>query len=142
MRKHIIFRAEPKAEGWKDRKYAHTGSLTRTIAEHFDCSDKPLVQVGYRLPEFIRVEQFAKLAQEKTHHRKSDWEVVRVETYTPDIPMGEFDMIVICTCRYNPINAPLKPMPDRQVSIASFGGDQEAYDKWLESQKNKQPAEV
>ncbi len=100
--------------------------------------------MGYRPPEFIRVKQFVDPAfpAAKTHHRKGDWEVSRVETYTPDVPVGDYDMIVICTCRYAPINASLKPMPDRVVSVDSFGGDREAYDCWLESQKDKQPAEA
>jgi hypothetical protein len=77
----------------------------------------------------------------KTHYRQSDWEVTRVEAYTPEIPVGMgFDMIVICYCQYSPVNAPLKPMPERQVSIDSFGGDETAYGQWLESQKR--PAEV
>jgi hypothetical protein len=49
-------------------------------------------------------------------------------------------MVVICYCKYNPINAALKPMPERQVSLNSFNGDQEAYERWVEAQK--QPAEV
>lgn len=52
--------------------------------------------------------------------------------------MGEFDLVVICYCQYNPINAPLKPMPERQVSLDSFGGNKEAYDRWLSSQKQPQ----
>jgi hypothetical protein len=31
--------------------------------------------------------------------------------------------------------AQLKPMPDRQVSIDGFGGEREASELWLESQK-------
>ncbi|MEA5549375.1 hypothetical protein VB713_00010 [Anabaena cylindrica UHCC 0172] len=77
----------------------------------------------------------------KTHYRLSDWEVTSVETYTPDIPVGMgFDMIVICYCKYAPINAPLQPMPERQVSLDSFNGDQSAYSQWLE--EVKEPAEV
>ena len=77
-----------------------------------------------------------------THYRTGDWEVARVETYTPDIPIGEFDMVVICYCQYSPIDAPLKPMPERQVSVDSFRGDKEAYQRWLESQKGKEYTEV
>jgi hypothetical protein len=44
------------------------------------------------------------------------------------------------TRNYNPINAPLQPMPRRQISVDSFGGDEAAYKAWLTSQK--QPAEV
>lgn len=140
MRKWIVFRAEKGQPGWQERKYAHTGSLTKTLAEHYDCSDKQLPEPGYRPPEFIRVEEFVdpQYPKAKTHYRVSDWEVTRVETYTPDIPVGMgFDMIVICYCKYSPINAPLKPMPERQVSLDSFGGDQKAYESWLVSEKEK-----
>jgi hypothetical protein len=49
-------------------------------------------------------------------------------------------MVVICYCKYSPINASLNPMPEREVSVDSFGGDEVAYQQWLESQK--QLAEV
>lgn len=116
MRKWIIFRAEKRQPGWESRKYAHTGSLTKTLCEHLDCSDDAIPQPGYRPQEFVRVDQFADpdYPQASTHYRVSDWEVSRVETYTPDAQVGEYDMVVICYCKYAPINAPLKPMPERQ----------------------------
>lgn len=138
MRKWIIFRADKRQPGGLERKYAHTGSLTKNLFEHFDSSDKPLPGPGYRPPEFIRIEEAVdpQFSAAKTHYRKSNWEVVRVETYTPDIPVGtDFGMIVICTCQYNPIDAPLKPMPDRQISIDSFDGDENAYQRYLETAK-------
>lgn len=142
MSKYIIFQAEPNAEGWENRKLEHTQALTRILAEHWDYSNKPIPEPGYRPTEFIRVDALYDPKQHghSTHYRKGDWEVVRVETYTPDVPMGKYDMVVVCYCQYNPINAPLKPMPERQVSVDSFGGDEAAYKQWLESQK--QPAEV
>lgn len=142
MRKYIIFRAEKRESGWKERKLQHTQGLTRILAEHFDSSDSPIPEAGYRPTEFIRVDALHDPSEHgySTHYRQGEWEVVRVETYTPDMPMGEFDMIVICHCKYSPVNAPLQPMPERQVSIDSFGGNQAAYEQWLASQK--QPAEV
>ena len=143
MRKYIVFQAERKDKtDWRNRKLQHTQALTWILAEHWDSSDKPIPEPGYRPSEFIRVDTLHNLEEHgySTHYRTGDWEVKRVETYTPDVPMGEFDMVVICYCKYNPINAPLKPMPERQVSIDSFGGDKEAYEQWLEAQK--QPAEV
>jgi hypothetical protein len=143
MRKWIIFRAEKRQPGWKERKYAHSGSLTKTLFEHYDCSDQPLPEAGYRPPEFIRVDQFAEanFPASSTHYRPSDWEVTRVETYSPDLPVGmEFDLMVICYCKHSPINAPLTPMPEHQVSVDSFGGDANAYEQWLAEQK--QPVEV
>ncbi|HLP87704.1 MAG TPA: hypothetical protein VK184_03730 [Nostocaceae cyanobacterium] len=134
MRKWIVFRAEKGQPGWRERKYAHTESLTKTIAEHYDCSDKPLPEPGYRPPEFLQVEESidANHPAAKTHYRLSDWEVTRVETYTPDIPEGMgFDLIVICYCKFSPIDAETKPLPERQISVASFAGNQEAYQNWL-----------
>ena len=55
--------------------------------------------------------------------------------------MSEYDVIVICYCRYNPIDACLKPMPKRQVSIDSFGGDEIAYKQYLESEEGKKYAQ-
>lgn len=108
----------------------------------WDSSNKPIPEPGHRLTEFIRVDALHNPDEHgySTHYRKGDWEVTRVETYTPDVPMGEFDMIVICYCKYSPINAPLNPMPERQISADSFGGDEAAYRQWLESQQ--EPAEV
>lgn len=138
MRKYIIFRAEKRQPGWKERKFEHTQGLTRILTEHFDSSDQPIPEPGYRPTEFIRVDALHNPSEHgySTHYRQGDWEVTRVETYTPDLPINtDFDMIVICYCQHNPINAPLKPMPERQVSIDSFGGDKEAYETWLASQK-------
>ncbi|OUC14238.1 MAG: hypothetical protein B0A82_13210 [Alkalinema sp. CACIAM 70d] len=138
MRKYIIFQAEKSDKtNWRNRKLQHTQALTWILAEHWDSSDKPIPEPGYRPTEFIRVDQLhdPKEHGHSTHYRKGDWEVTRVETYTPDLPLGDYDMVVICYCKYNPINAPLKPMPERQVSLASFGGDETAYQQWLESQK-------
>ncbi|XZO03659.1 MAG: hypothetical protein ACM65L_08080 [Microcoleus sp.] len=77
---------------------------------------------------------------------KYGWTLKRIEKLQGDIltegGLSEFGMVVICYCRYNPIDAPLKSMPDRQVSIDSFGDDTEDYERWLESQKDRQPAEV
>ncbi len=143
MRKYVIFQAEKgEKTDWRNRKLQHTQALTWILQENWDSSEKPIPKPGDRPKEFVRVEEAYDPATHahSTHYKTGDWEVSRVETYTPDIPMGQYDMVVICYCKYNPINAPLKPMPERQVSVASFGGNKEAYEQWLESQK--QPAEV
>ncbi|MCC3415312.1 MULTISPECIES: hypothetical protein [unclassified Microcoleus] len=155
MRKYIVFRAEGRQPGWEDRMLSHTHSLTRILAEYFDSSDRPIPQPGYRPTEFVRVEaeHEPNFHGWSTHYKTGDWEVARVETYTSDTEgsssefgtegsSSEFGMVVICYCRYNPIGSQLKPMPDREVSIDSFGGDRVAYETWLESQKDRQPAEV
>jgi hypothetical protein len=134
MKKYIIFRAEGSAEGWKERKLEPSGALTRILSEHLDCSDKPLPEPGYRPIEFVRVGQFydPSVHGSSTHYRTGDWEVVRVHSYIPEISTsqgGDYDMMAVCTCRYSPVNASLKPMPERQVSIDSFGGDNEAYEQ-------------
>lgn len=142
MHKYIIFQAEGEDPNWKERKLQHSQALTWIISEHWDSSDKSIPEPGYRPKEFVHVDALHDPSQHphSTHYRKGDWEVVRVETYTPDVPMGKYDMVVICYCKYSPINAPLNPMPERQVSVDSFGGDETAYKEWLEAQK--EPAEV
>lgn len=139
MSKWIIFRADKSQPGSLERSFSHTGSLTKILAEHFSYSDREVPEVGYRPPAFVQLETAVdpQFPQGKTHWKPGDWEVVRVDIYTPEIPTpqgGDYDEIVVCTCRYNPIDAPLKSMPERQVSIESFGGDGVAYDRWLESQ--------
>lgn len=142
MHKYIIFQAEGEDPNWKERKLQHSQALTWIISEHWDSSNKPIPEPGYRPTEFIRVDALHDPSQHahSTHYRQGEWEVTRVETYAPDNQLGKFDMIVICYCQYNPINAPLKPMPERIVSLDSFGGDKEAYERWLASQK--QPASL
>lgn len=142
MQKYIIFQAESgEDEGWRQRKLQHSQALTFIIAENWDSSEEPIPEPGYRPIEFVRVESEHDPNEHahNTHYRVSDWEVVRVQTYTPDIPtpMSDYDVIVMCYCRYNPIDDPLKPMPQRQVSIDSFGGDEVAYKQYLESEKSK-----
>jgi hypothetical protein len=137
MQKYIIFRAEKRQPGWEDRKLQHTQGLTKILAEYFDSSDEPIPEVGYRPTDFVRVEECVDPLHPlaSTHYRKGDWEVVRVETFTPDIPVSEFDTIVICYCEYNPIDAPLKPIPERQTSLDSFGGNKDQYRQWLEQEQ-------
>lgn len=136
MKKWIIFRADKRQPGGTERKYAHTGSLTKNLFEHFDSSGSPLPEPGYRPPEFIQIEDEInpQFPLASTHYKKSDWEVVRVEVYTPEISMGaDFDMIVLCTCQYNPVDLPLKAIPERQISVDSFGEDEGAYRRYTEN---------
>lgn len=141
MRKYIIFRTQGEDPQWRERKLQHSGSLTWIIAEHWDSSNKSLPEPGYRPPEFFKMDDSDALGG-KTHWRVSDWEVVRVETYEHEVgsPYAEYDVVVMCYCQYNPIDAPLQPMPERQVSVESFGGDREAYDRWLRS--GEKPTQV
>ena len=119
MNRYIIFRTESLSlEGWENKELAHTGAGTALLAEHFDSSDRPLPQPGYRLREYHRIEQFVnnRFPGASTHSRVGDWEVARVEEYTPELPTGEFDSIVICYCQYVPITTPLEPLPEIQVA--------------------------
>ncbi|HBL13840.1 MAG TPA: hypothetical protein DD379_21075 [Cyanobacteria bacterium UBA11162] len=141
MRKWIVFKATEDEYGWEDRKFAHSNSLTSILTEHFDSSDDNLPEIGYRPPEFVRIDQSVdpQFPSAKTHYRQGDWEVTRIETYEHEVgrPYAEYDKVVICYCKYNPINAPLKPMPECQVSVDSFGGDEEAYKQWLVQEGRK-----
>ncbi len=140
MFKYIIFRADEYQPGAGDRKLQHTQGLTNILAEYFDASDSPIPEPGYRPTDFVRVEaeQVPGKHGWSTHYKSGDWEVSRVEEYTPDLPMGtEFGMVVICYCKYSPVDAPLRPMPDRIVSLDSFGGNEDRYREYMESQKVK-----
>ena len=117
-RKYIIFRADwTEEEGVENRLLAHTGAITDILAEHFDSSNRPLPQAGYRLKEFHRIEQFVdrEFPKASTHSREGDWEVTRIEQYSPKNP-AEFEEIVICYCRFSPVNTPLEPLPKIQFS--------------------------
>jgi hypothetical protein len=139
MRKYIIYQAEdsdidqaPYADGML---LQHTQACTGILEENWDFSDKPIPKPGDRSLEFIRVE--ASYDPQKhghsTHYRQSDWEVTRVECYTPQLTTQAFDLIVLCYCRYAPISASLKPMPNRIISADAFTSETE-YQQWLDSQ--------
>jgi hypothetical protein len=138
MTKYIIYRTDKaNAPGWKERTLSHTGAGTSILAEHFDASNGAMPKVGDRLTEFHRVAGFedTTFPNASTHYRDGDWQVTRVEEYTPEIPLGDYDSIVICYCQYIPVNSPLQPLPPIQVSVASFGDDETARQTWLETQK-------
>ena len=118
-RKYIIFRADwSEEQGAENRILAHTRAITDILAEHFDSSNSPLPEPGYRLREYHRIEQFVdpRFPGASTHSRVGDWEVVRVEEYTPDLPTSEFETVAICYCQYSPVETPLEPLPKIQVS--------------------------
>jgi hypothetical protein len=118
-RKYIIFRADwSEEQGAENRILAHTGAITDILAEHFDSSNSPLPEPGYRLREYHRIEQFVdpRFPGASTHSRVGDWEVVRVEKYITDLPNTEFETVVICYCQYSPVSTALEPLPKIQVS--------------------------
>ncbi len=119
MSKYIIFKADKgQLENWEKMLLSHTGACTDILAEHYDGSKKPIPEPGYRLKEFCQIEEYVdpEFPGASTHYRIGDWEVSKVEEYVPDLPVGTFESVVICYCRYSPINTPLKPLPKIQVS--------------------------
>ncbi|MEG4445999.1 hypothetical protein QUB47_21575 [Microcoleus sp. AT9_B5] len=42
-------------------------------------------------------------------------------------------MIAVCYCQYAPKPSPLIPVPSARIAIDSFGGDEAAYQQYLES---------
>ncbi|OUC12762.1 MAG: hypothetical protein B0A82_20490 [Alkalinema sp. CACIAM 70d] len=151
MRKLIIFKAD-RGEIQKYRQQTGTRlgesfyrvanansvpSLVTTIAEHYDCSNKPLPEVGYRLTEII--------PENRDCFRDSGWEVARVSEYLTEQPLpeeGGFDAVCICYCVYKPLDPDIewsKEAYRMAPTLDSFGGNQAAYDQWLETQK--QPIE-
>lgn len=143
MRKLILFKAD-KGEIRRYRQMTETRigesfyrvanagavpSLIDTIAEHHDSSNKPLPDVGCRLTETV--------PEDRNCFRDSGWEVVNVERYTPDTS-SSFDVICLCYCVYKPLNPEdtwVKQAHRLPVSIDSFGGNEEAFKQWQESQK-------
>ena len=115
----IIFKTESlSSPGWEDRLLSHTGALTSILAEHYDYSDKPLPQTGDRLRNFAQFKESAdpKFPAASTHVRWGDWEVSRVEEYTPEIPNAEYDCLAVCYCCYSPIEPEWKELPQIQVA--------------------------
>ena len=108
-------------------------SLIKTIAEHHCSSGKPSPEAGNRLTETI--------PENKDSFRDSGWEVIRVERYiaeTDSSNSNEFDEICICYCSYKPLlneEQWTKQSHRLPASVDSFGGDREAYEEWLRSQK-------
>lgn len=88
------------------------GYLTRMLAEYLDCSNKALPEPGYRPREFACFEESVdpNFPDASTHVRWSDWEVSRVERFKP-IDSAEYDEIVVCYCRYSPIEPEWKELP-------------------------------
>jgi hypothetical protein len=138
MGKYIIFQANEDAKEMRDWKLEHTQATTWILAEHWDSSNSPTPEPGYRPTEYLSIasERTPETYGSITHYKVGDWEVEKVEEYLPDLPTGtNFGMVVICYCKYAPIDAPLKRMPDLIVSPDSFGGDEAKYREYMESQK-------
>jgi hypothetical protein len=136
MHKYIIFQADKgQDEGALQRKLEHTQAMTWILSENWDSSDRPIPEPGYRPEEFVPSGQ-----SPSSHYRSGDWVVDRVETYSPDLPMGKFDLIVMCYCKFDPVELPLRAIVAAPVSIESFGGDVIAYEAWLVTQD--QPVNV
>jgi hypothetical protein len=122
--KYIIFRAHwNEQKGW--RTFTGSRSLTGILEEHFDSSGRPIPEVGDRTTEGKKDDNGM------NYSRWGDWVVDRVESYLPDLPVGqEFTEVVICYCKYDPIEPVWVEQGKSIVSVASFGGDREAFEKW------------
>lgn len=116
-RKYIIFRADWQEEqGAENRLLAHTKAATDILAEYFDSSNNPSPELGDRVRQFYRIEEFAdsQFPEASTHSRDGDWEVIKVEEYKSQ-GTADFESIVICYCKYSPVEAPLEPLPKMSV---------------------------
>lgn len=132
-RKWIIFReaeGQGLVEGWGNRRLAHNNALTSILYEHYDSTGAEPPEAGYRPTEYKKSEITGKLS----HYRDGDWVVTKTDVFVPDIPLPSlFDEVVICQCIYDPIEPKWKSFKqDRSIaSLDSFGGDREAYNKFL-----------
>ena len=136
----IIFQAEPNQPGWESR-FNPMGGLTDFLTEHRDFSGKGKIpKVGYRFPVFWRDEGAATPENiGSTHYRQGDWVVTRVERY----PAGSSDCscseIAVCYCSFCPIETELIALAQGHVSVDSFGGDKEAYQRWINEDTGVEP---
>lgn len=135
----IVFQAEPNQPGWETR-FNPMGGLTDILTEHRDFSGKGKIpKVGYRFPVFLRDESAATPENiGSTHYRKGDWVVTRVERYPAGSPDCSCKEIAVCYCSFCPIEAELIALGEAKVSVDSFGGDKEAYQRWISSDAGKE----
>ena len=139
MSRYIIYQAESMdAHGWEERKLVNGSSETFTaiLAEHFDSTNGPLSKVGHRLTEYVTLPESVnpQFPEVSIHSREGDWEITRIEGYTPELSMEQFEAIVVCICRYVPTESELVPLGKVTVSADSFGDAQAAYEEWKTSE--------
>lgn len=133
--KYIIYRANwGEAKGW--RTFSGTRSLTGILEERFYSSGK-IPEVGDRTLDT------KKDANGITYAKDGDWIIDRVESYLPDVPVGqEFTEVVICYCKYDPIDAEWIPQGKSIISLDSFGGDEKAFQNWLDTTTDKEKYQI
>lgn len=114
-RKYIIFRADWDQEQGANERLLSNGAITDILAEHFDSSESPLPNVGYRLRDYHHIERFAdpNFPRAATHSQVGDWVVSKTVEYTPG-SSEDIEAVIICYCRYSPITTPLEPLPGVQ----------------------------
>lgn len=118
---------------------------TRILRDSYDYRPvhKRKVEVGERLM-CSAVIPFQTLQTRRTI--PTDWVVSEVESYAPTIDIPGFREIVIAYCEHKPLS--LEEFRDLihdnnvKVSIDSFGGDEEAYKRFLDSKKVKEYIQV
>lgn len=107
-------------------------SCTSILQENWDSSGKPAPEPGDRILDHRSD------SEGQGWYRNGDWVIDRVESYPANIPgWQEFSEILICTCKYDPIDAEWQACDKGIVSLDSFGGDREAFESWLESDAAK-----
>lgn len=108
----ILFHAESDQPGWETRKLP-MGGLTDLLDEQWDyTSSGSIPQVGDRLRQFHRVEEFIdpQFPESSTHVREGDWIVNRVEHYPASSPDCSKQAIVVCYCKFEPVRSELEPL--------------------------------
>lgn len=109
---------------------SHDGGVTgtRILNEGLYCADGD-PEPGERLT------QYKTDSDGRTLTGWSSWIIDRVETYPANLPgYQEFSEIIVCFCKFSPVDPEWSATPEPAVSLDSFGGDAEAYRNWLESQ--------
>ena len=127
MNKYIIYRAG-WGHDWDKRKFSHSNSLTDILCENFDNSNAPIPQVGDRPTVFVRdadaVDSMIHGEEGKTHSRDADWIVDRVDVFESKSELSEYNLVVICYCKYDPpITTDLYAIAEGKVDL----GDRPEY---------------
>jgi hypothetical protein len=103
----IIFHAEPNQAGWENRKLP-MGGLTGILDEQWDYTGwEKIPQVGERFRQFLQIDEFVdpQFPKSSTHARDGDWVITRVEQYPATDNNFSKQEIILCYCKFEPINS-------------------------------------
>ncbi len=112
-------------------------SSTMLLAEYSDYSGKSSPQEGDRIREYKRDVEGSTFdhGRSTTHYRKSPWIVSSIEEYVANVDgLQKYTEVIFCYCDYQPLTDLENPWVEMNQSIVSpdsFGGDVQAFDRFV-----------